>query len=173
MLVFAGLMITFPARATVLWSHPEPVLVCDNDRGQDILRGAIEPRGPDSSGTLYFRIRTDPIADTAAKVIGQFEAGFMLVEKGEERLGIGNAGGAVVQSFVCPSFAYRIENRDSEGFGPSDYAFLPYVEVSAANSVITGIPAGRYPAAITSAVPRTCSMPGAANCCNAISTNAA
>jgi prepilin-type N-terminal cleavage/methylation domain-containing protein/prepilin-type processing-associated H-X9-DG protein len=63
----------------------------------------------------------------------------------------GSAGGAVISSYICPSFAYRVDDRDSEGFGPSDYAILPYVEVSAANAVVTGIPAGRYPTAISSA----------------------
>jgi prepilin-type N-terminal cleavage/methylation domain-containing protein/prepilin-type processing-associated H-X9-DG protein len=60
------------------------------------------------------------------------------------------AGGAVISTFICPSYAYRETDRDSQGFAPSDYAVLPYVEVSAANSVITGIPPGRYPTAISS-----------------------
>lgn len=86
------------AVATVLWSHPEAVLVCDNGKGEDILRGAIEPRDRTSVGTLYFRIKVDPISDTAAKVIKTFEAGFMLVEKGQEHLGLGNARDAMAYS---------------------------------------------------------------------------
>jgi signal transduction histidine kinase len=86
--------------AAVLWSHPGAVLVCNNGTGQDILHGAIKPQTSNSSGTLYFRIRADPIADTAAKLIGRFEAGFMLVEKGQEHLGIGNAYGAMAYSML-------------------------------------------------------------------------
>lgn len=89
---------TQAARATVLWSHPQEVLVRDNDRGEDILRRAIKPHDQNSGGTLYFRIKVDPISDTAAKWIGGFEAGFMLVEAGQERLGIGNASGAMAYS---------------------------------------------------------------------------
>ena len=84
--------------AAVLWSHPETVWVSNNGQGEDILRGAIKPQTSNSSGTLYFRVKVDPIADTAAKVIGNFEAGFMLDEKGQEHLGIGNATGAMAYS---------------------------------------------------------------------------
>lgn len=87
-----------PARGVVLWSHPEPILVRDNDPGEDILRGAIKPQNSNSVGTLYFRVQADPLADTAAKVINTFEAGFVLVENGEEHLGIGNARDAMAYS---------------------------------------------------------------------------
>ncbi|MGC3958358.1 MAG: hypothetical protein QM813_10580 [Verrucomicrobiota bacterium] len=83
------------ATGTVLWSHPEEVLVRDNGQGEDILRGAIKPHNQNSAGTLYFRIKVDPISDTVTKWIKRFEAGFMLVEKGEEHLGIGNSDGAM------------------------------------------------------------------------------
>lgn len=86
------------ANCAILWSHPGAVLVCDNGKGEDILHGAIKPQNVNSSGTLYFRVLVDPIADTAAKVIGRFEAGFMLVEKGEEHLGIGNSREAMAYS---------------------------------------------------------------------------
>lgn len=92
------LVITLPARGTTLWSHPGTVLVCDNGNGEDILHGAIQPQTTNSSGTLYFRIKVDPISDTAAKVINKFEAGFMLVAHGHENLGIGNADGAMAYS---------------------------------------------------------------------------
>jgi signal transduction histidine kinase len=88
------------AIGTVLWSHPEEVLVRDNGPGEDILRGAIKPHDQNSAGTLYFRIKVDPISDTAAKWIKQFEAGFMLVEKGQEHLGIGNSHGAMAYSVL-------------------------------------------------------------------------
>ncbi|HTI99553.1 MAG TPA: sensor histidine kinase [Dongiaceae bacterium] len=86
------------AKATVLWSHPEPVVVRDNGKGEDILHGAIKPRDANSSGTLYFRMKVDPIADTATKVISKFEAGFMLVEKGQEHLGMGDSWEAMAYS---------------------------------------------------------------------------
>ncbi len=63
----------------------------------------------------------------------------------------GNGFGSVIKVFLCPSQGYRTELRDSQGYGHSDYAFLPYVEISAANATLTGLPAGRFPTAITSA----------------------
>lgn len=87
-----------PVRGTILWEHPDAILVCNNGAGEDILHGAIQPRDANSFGTLYFRIRVDPIADTATKVIRSFEAGFMLVQNGKEHLGIGNAEGAMAYS---------------------------------------------------------------------------
>lgn len=95
LLVLAWVVFTVPMQGAVLWSHPETVLVCDNGKGEDMLCGAIKPQDINSSGTLYFRVKAEPIADTAAKLINDFEAGFMLVEKGQEHLGIGNARGAM------------------------------------------------------------------------------
>ena len=92
------LMVSVSARGTILWSHLGTIRVRDNGRGEDILHGAIQPQTGDSSGTLYFRIKVEPISDTAAKVINDFEAGFMLVAKGQEHLGIGNARGAMAYS---------------------------------------------------------------------------
>jgi len=86
--------------AAVLWSHPGTIWVCNNDKGVDILHGAMKPQTANSSGTLYFRVRVDPVADTAAKIIGHFEAGFMLDEKGREHIGIGNAQGAMAYSIL-------------------------------------------------------------------------
>jgi len=88
------------AFGTVLWSLPDEILVCNNGRGEDILRGAIRPQTVNSSGTLYFRVLVNPISDTAGKVIREFEAGFMFVENGVEHLGIGNARGAMAYSAV-------------------------------------------------------------------------
>jgi signal transduction histidine kinase len=88
------------ADAVVLWSHPETILVRDNGKGEDILRGAIKPQNSNSVGTLYFRFQADPLSDTAAKVINNFEAGFMLVGNGQEHLGIGNAEGAMAYSAI-------------------------------------------------------------------------
>ena len=61
----------------------------------------------------------------------------------------GSGPGAVVSSYLCPTNSLRSQPRDSEGYGSSDYAPLPYIEVSDANSATVGIPAGRYPTALT------------------------
>ena len=79
-----------PAPGAILWEHSGTIYVQDNGRGEDILHGAIKPQGTNSSNTLYFRFRVVPIADSATKSIADFEAGFVLVEKGAEHLGIGN-----------------------------------------------------------------------------------
>jgi prepilin-type N-terminal cleavage/methylation domain-containing protein/prepilin-type processing-associated H-X9-DG protein len=62
----------------------------------------------------------------------------------------GQGPGTVVKSYLCPTNPLRPEPRDRQGYACSDYAALPYVEVSSANALVTGIPAGRYPTAITS-----------------------
>ncbi len=98
LLLLASVSWEHDARGVVLWSHPHEVLVRDNGPGEDILHGAIKPHTADSSGTLYVRILVEPIADTATKWVKEFEAGFMLVENGQERLGIGNSGGAMAYS---------------------------------------------------------------------------
>ncbi|HEY4417694.1 MAG TPA: ATP-binding protein [Verrucomicrobiae bacterium] len=102
MLLWAAPLFT---QAAVLWSHPDSVLAVNNGQGVDILDGAIKPHDSNSVGTIYFRVLVDPIADTAAKVIANFEAGFMLVEKGQEHLGIGNSYGAMAYSTLNVSNA--------------------------------------------------------------------
>ncbi|MCI0703953.1 MAG: DUF1559 domain-containing protein [Planctomycetia bacterium] len=62
----------------------------------------------------------------------------------------GQGPGAVIKTFICPSQSLRSNDRDSQGYAASDYAFLPYVEISTAASSATGLPAGRYNAAISS-----------------------
>jgi signal transduction histidine kinase len=120
------LIVSFPAQGTVLWSYPETVLVCDNGKGEDILHGAIKPRDSNSSDTLYFRIRVVPIADTAAKVIKPFEAGFMLVKNGQEHLGIGNAEGAMAYSALnVPKAPKGFEDlRSSDPDPPYSYEYM-------------------------------------------------
>jgi prepilin-type N-terminal cleavage/methylation domain-containing protein/prepilin-type processing-associated H-X9-DG protein len=63
----------------------------------------------------------------------------------------GNGPGASVKTYVCPTNPLRSNARDSQGFGCSDYAFLPYVEISAATSAATGLPAGRFNSVTTAA----------------------
>jgi prepilin-type processing-associated H-X9-DG protein len=61
----------------------------------------------------------------------------------------GDGPGAVISAFLCPTDPLRPEGRDSQGYGCTDYAALPYVEVSSEAADITGLGAGRYPTALT------------------------
>lgn len=63
----------------------------------------------------------------------------------------GQGPGAVVSIYNCPSNPLRKSPRDPQGYGYSDYAILPYVEINSANAQLTGLTAGRYPTAMTSA----------------------
>lgn len=83
-------LLTFSARGTVLWSHPGTILACDNGDGTDILHGAIQPQESNSSSTLYFRFRVDPISDSATKSIADFQAGFAFFDHHEEHLAVGS-----------------------------------------------------------------------------------
>ena len=62
----------------------------------------------------------------------------------------GQGPGAVIKTYLCPSQALRQGDRDSQGYAASDYAILPYVEISTAASQATGLPAGRFNAAMSS-----------------------
>jgi len=62
----------------------------------------------------------------------------------------GGGAGAVIPSFLCPTNPLRGQPRDSQGYGCTDYAALPYVEINAANAAVTSLAEGRYPTAITS-----------------------
>ena len=64
--------------------------------------------------------------------------------------GTGGGAGAVINSYLCPSNPLRGQPKDSQGYGCTDYAALPYVEINAANAAVTGLAEGRYPTAITS-----------------------
>ena len=91
MFACALLMFSFSAQATILWSQPGTTLVCNTGEGVDILHGVIKPQDSNSTSTLYFRFRVDPIADSATKSIADFAAGFVFFEKGEEHLGLGSS----------------------------------------------------------------------------------
>jgi prepilin-type N-terminal cleavage/methylation domain-containing protein len=62
----------------------------------------------------------------------------------------GRGPGKVIKTLLCPTNPLRPSPRDSEGYAASDYAVLPYVEISSANAQATGMPAGRFPSAFTS-----------------------
>lgn len=125
LLMAALLIFGFTAQGAILWSQSGTVLVCNNGQGEDILHGAIQPQTTNSSGILYFRIRVDPIADTAAKVIDEFEAGFMLVAGGREHLGIGNSRGAMAYSALhvpkAPKGFQDLNSRAPEPPFPYEY----------------------------------------------------
>jgi prepilin-type N-terminal cleavage/methylation domain-containing protein/prepilin-type processing-associated H-X9-DG protein len=58
--------------------------------------------------------------------------------------------GAYIKTYNCPSNALRSQQNDPEGYSYSDYAILPYVEISSAAAQATGLPAGRFNAAMSS-----------------------
>lgn len=60
----------------------------------------------------------------------------------------GRGPGAVIPNYVCPNNPVRTQPRDGQGYGCTDVAFLPYVEISGSQYQV---PAGRYTSAITSA----------------------
>lgn len=60
----------------------------------------------------------------------------------------GRGYGAVIPIFICPVNPVRPNPRDTQGYGVTDVAFLPYVEISGSQYMV---PAGRYNAAITAA----------------------
>lgn len=59
--------------------------------------------------------------------------------------------GASIKTYRCPTNPLNGAQNDPEGYGYSDYAVLPYVEISTAAAATTGLPAGRYNAASTAA----------------------
>jgi len=61
----------------------------------------------------------------------------------------GRGPGKVIKTLICPTDPLRTSPRDSEGYAASDYAVLPYVEISPSASQATGLPAGRFPTAMT------------------------
>jgi prepilin-type N-terminal cleavage/methylation domain-containing protein/prepilin-type processing-associated H-X9-DG protein len=56
--------------------------------------------------------------------------------------------GASISSYICPVNPVRIDTRDSGGYGVTDVAFLPYVEIGPGQ---WQVPPGRYNSAISSA----------------------
>jgi len=81
----------FSAYTSVLWNRPDTEFICNNGKGEDILHGAIKPQDSNSSATLYFRFRVDPIADSATKSIGDYDAGLVFFDRGGQHLGFGSS----------------------------------------------------------------------------------
>lgn len=61
----------------------------------------------------------------------------------------GQGFGSFIKIYVCPVNPVRKGDRDSSGYGYTDVAFLPYVEISTANAINTGLPAGRFDSAMS------------------------
>jgi signal transduction histidine kinase len=83
-----------PAPAALLWSRPEETLVRSNGAGADILLGAVKPRDDTSSGTLYFKLRVEPLWDASRKGNSRGMVGWLFYQGGLEKMGIGNAAAA-------------------------------------------------------------------------------
>jgi prepilin-type N-terminal cleavage/methylation domain-containing protein/prepilin-type processing-associated H-X9-DG protein len=60
----------------------------------------------------------------------------------------GQGYGAAIKIYICPTNPVRQADRDTSGYGVTDVAFLPYVEVGAGQYLV---PAGKYNSAISSA----------------------
>ncbi len=61
----------------------------------------------------------------------------------------GEGPGAVIATFLCPTNPLREDSRDNEGYGCSDYAALPYVQIKASASAATGLPEGKFNSVLT------------------------
>lgn len=106
----------FPsADASILWRHPEVIWAKDGGSFEDILRGGVAARDDSSSGTLYFKIRVDPIVDVVleAERKGSYLAGMVLCQSNVEKFGIGNAQDAWGYSAFCPTFQFP-KNKPGE-----------------------------------------------------------
>lgn len=87
-LALAALLFFSPtARATILWSDSGRTLVRENGTGLEILRDTVR-RGANSSDTLYFKFRVDPLSDVGTE---EYLAGLQFFEGDTEKFGIGNA----------------------------------------------------------------------------------
>jgi len=86
-LALGTLWMAWPAAARILWSEPAARTVHSSGIGLDILGGAVK-RTATNSDVLYFKFHVDPQSDVDAE---PYFAGFQFFEKGQERLGVGNA----------------------------------------------------------------------------------
>jgi signal transduction histidine kinase len=100
--LLAGTLAAFsiPAHASILWSQSWATLVHDNGAGEDILHGAINPQGTNSSRTLYLKFRVDAYSDAATEALSFYAAGLFFYEKGVEHLGMGNGREALAYSAI-------------------------------------------------------------------------
>ena len=120
-----------PTNAAILWQRPQETLAKNGTPAEDILRGAVAPRDDSSSGTLYFKVRVDPVVDVVleAERKGSYLAGLVLCQGEVEKLGIGNALDAWGYSAFCPTFRvpknrqgeFTLNTRNPEAGGAGPY----------------------------------------------------
>ncbi|MCX6995729.1 MAG: ATP-binding protein [Kiritimatiellaeota bacterium] len=77
------------ASGAVLWRGPGPWEAHDNGAGVDVLHGEVKPQGNTSSSTLFFKFSVEPLSDAITGQTKLYEAGLVLYERGQERLGVG------------------------------------------------------------------------------------
>lgn len=86
-LALLALFFCWRAPAAILWSEPAERTVQHTGDGLDILGGKVRRTGTNND-VLYFKFHVDPSSDWKAE---PYYAGFQLFERGEGRLGVGNA----------------------------------------------------------------------------------
>ncbi|SPE51671.1 Histidine kinase [Verrucomicrobia bacterium] len=118
-------------RATLLWSDLGATLAYETGEGSDILRGAVK-RDDSATDTLFFKFHVDPLSDASTE---EYFAAFELYERGEERLGVGNALKAWAYSAfkmvdigdtVVSDYVDLHSSRPELSGGTNSGAFLPY-----------------------------------------------
>jgi prepilin-type N-terminal cleavage/methylation domain-containing protein/prepilin-type processing-associated H-X9-DG protein len=62
----------------------------------------------------------------------------------------GRGPGAAIPLYLCPTNPLRTEPKDSFGYACSDYAILPYVQISNSAASATGLPPGIFNSAVSS-----------------------
>lgn len=98
-------------RADILWSDLGATLVYQTGVGSDILGGGVK-RDESSTDTLYFKFHVDPLSDTSTE---EYFAAFELYDRGEERLGVGNA---------LKAWAYSAFTSDGPGDVKKDAEYI-------------------------------------------------
>ena len=101
------------SRAVVLWRDLGATLVYQSGVGSDILGGAVK-RDDSATDALYFKFHVDPLSDTSTE---EYFAAFELYERGEERLGLGNA---------LKAWAYSAFTAEGPGDSTKD---APYIDL--------------------------------------------
>lgn len=113
-----------PAHAVILWSDPGVRLAHDTGAGVDMLHGAIEPQGKNSSSTLYFKFTVNPLSDISTEKVQAniYVAGLVFYEKNVEHLGIGNA----LRAWGYSAFNVSGSGPDNQTPGEWNFSSLNY-----------------------------------------------
>ena len=99
------------SKAVILWSDLGSTLAHETADGTDILGGAIQ-QGGNSTNTLYFKFRVDPLSDVGVE---PYFSSFQLYENGIERMAIGNS---------LKAWAYTAFNTSTTGISNRVYGDL-------------------------------------------------